>query len=311
MEAETVISPGVSVVIPCYNAEQWIARAIGSALDQDPPPSQVIVIDDGSTDGSLAAIRSFGDRITWRTGPNRGGNHARNRGLALVETIHVAFLDADDLYEGPILAGSMAVAQADCADLVLSRMKICYPDGSVKCRGPFGPPDWTRHRIFEEWLVGLAVNPSSMLWRTPFLREIGGWAEDISINQDSELVLRALARGARIACNHAGFGIYNVGSPDSVSSNFRSSKKILAQFETLRRVRKEAEQYGFGDSLGGVDRMLYNVARWGFQIGDPSLARDALAERHGISRRRHYGPWRHRLLASLLGLEMKTRLTGR
>src|SRR5206468_2833779 len=88
--------PLVSILIPCYNAERWIAQAIDSALAQTWPAKEVIVIDDGSTDGSLEIIKSFGDRIRWETGPNRGGNVARNRLLELSLGEWLQYLDADD-----------------------------------------------------------------------------------------------------------------------------------------------------------------------------------------------------------------------
>src|SRR5690242_7347043 len=86
----------VSAVIPCYNAERWIGEAIQSCLNQTYSPIEVVVIDDGSTDHSLAVIKSFGHKIKWETGPNRGGNHARNRGFTLSVGKYVQFLDADD-----------------------------------------------------------------------------------------------------------------------------------------------------------------------------------------------------------------------
>src|SRR6202011_1477360 len=86
----------VSILIPCYNAERWVAQAIESALRQTWPEKEIIVVDDGSTDGSLAIIESFGDRIRWETGPNRGGNVARNRLLELAHGEWLQYLDADD-----------------------------------------------------------------------------------------------------------------------------------------------------------------------------------------------------------------------
>src|SRR5438270_10693715 len=86
----------VSILIPCYNAERWVAQAIESALAQTWPIKEVIVVDDGSTDGSLDVIRSFGDRIQWETGPNQGGNAARNRLLDLARGEWLQYLDADD-----------------------------------------------------------------------------------------------------------------------------------------------------------------------------------------------------------------------
>ena len=74
-----VTTPLISIVIPCYNAERYVGEAIRSALSQTYPNVEIIVIDDGSTDGSLDVIRSFGGAIRWETGPNRGGCAARNR----------------------------------------------------------------------------------------------------------------------------------------------------------------------------------------------------------------------------------------
>jgi glycosyltransferase involved in cell wall biosynthesis len=86
----------VSILIPCHNAEKWVAQAIESALAQTWPEKEVLVVDDGSTDRSLQVIRSFGDRIRWETGPNRGGNVARNRLLTLARGEWLQYLDAGD-----------------------------------------------------------------------------------------------------------------------------------------------------------------------------------------------------------------------
>src|SRR5436309_2678723 len=86
----------VSILIPCYNAERWIAQAIESALAQTWPDKEVIVVDDGSTDGSLHVIKQFDGRIHWETGKNRSGNMARNRLLELARGDWLQYLDADD-----------------------------------------------------------------------------------------------------------------------------------------------------------------------------------------------------------------------
>src|SRR6476646_1430405 len=86
----------VSILTPCYNAERWIAQCIESALAQTWPQKVVIVVDDGSSDASLTIIKTFGDQIRWETGPNRGGNAARNRLLDLARGEWLQYLDADD-----------------------------------------------------------------------------------------------------------------------------------------------------------------------------------------------------------------------
>src|SRR5262249_4335435 len=90
------MTPLVSILIPCFNAEHLVAQAIESALAQTWPAKEVIVVDDGSTDGSLKVIQRFDGFVRWETGPNRGGSAARNRLLELARGEWLQFLDADD-----------------------------------------------------------------------------------------------------------------------------------------------------------------------------------------------------------------------
>ena len=84
-----------------------MGQAIESALAQTWAEKEVIVVDDGSKDGSLGVIRSFGDRIRWETGPNRGGNPVRNRLLELARGEWLQYLDADDYLLPEKVAGQM------------------------------------------------------------------------------------------------------------------------------------------------------------------------------------------------------------
>ena len=88
--------PKVSILIPCYNSERWLAQAVESALSQTYPNKEVIVVDDGSTDTSLKIIKGFGDLIHWETQKNQGGNATRNRLLELSTGQWLQYLDADD-----------------------------------------------------------------------------------------------------------------------------------------------------------------------------------------------------------------------
>src|SRR4029434_246146 len=94
----------VSVVIPCYNAEPFVGEAIESALSQSPTPVEVIVVDDGSDDGSVRVSRSFGDRVRVLSSGHAGVSAARNTGLLAARENLVAWLDADDVWEAGKLA---------------------------------------------------------------------------------------------------------------------------------------------------------------------------------------------------------------
>ncbi|MEN8127777.1 MAG: glycosyltransferase family A protein [Planctomycetota bacterium] len=86
----------ITVIIPAYNAEKHIARAIDSVLAQTRPADEIIVIDDGSTDGTADVIRSFGDRVILIQQENAGVSVARNTGIEAATSEWIAFLDADD-----------------------------------------------------------------------------------------------------------------------------------------------------------------------------------------------------------------------
>lgn len=102
----------IHTLIPCHNAELWIGEAIESTLNQNYPHTEVIVYDDGSTDGSWDIIQSFGDRIAAGQGPNRGGGAARNWLLERASGPWVQYLDADDCLRPDKINGQVDVLEA-------------------------------------------------------------------------------------------------------------------------------------------------------------------------------------------------------
>jgi glycosyltransferase involved in cell wall biosynthesis len=97
-------SPLVSCVVPVYNGECYLAEALDSIFAQTYRPLEVIVVDDGSTDGTAALLASFGQRITALHQANAGHAVARNRGVGAAQGEYLAFLDADDLWHPEKLA---------------------------------------------------------------------------------------------------------------------------------------------------------------------------------------------------------------
>src|SRR5437762_1494315 len=135
--------PLVSIVIPCFNARRWIGQAIESSLAQTWREKEVVVMDDGSTDGSLEVIQSFGDRIRWETRPNRGGNAARNRLLELARGDWLQYLDADDYLLPEKIDGQMRfVAPAPQTDVVYGRVTREHwkEDGARRAALPIREP---------------------------------------------------------------------------------------------------------------------------------------------------------------------------
>jgi glycosyltransferase involved in cell wall biosynthesis len=180
----------VSVIIPCYNAENYVSEAIENALHQSYDPIEVIVVDDGSTDGSLDVIKSFSEQVTWRTGENQGVSAARNRGIEIAEGEFVKFLDADDML--PEHAVETQVSQIreinrERASVFGDSLQI-GPEGIV-----IGHSSFRQMRDEEDPISYiLKVNPgvSYPLHRRKYLEEIGGFDEGLPWAEDYDLHLR-------------------------------------------------------------------------------------------------------------------------
>ncbi|MGV6826282.1 MAG: glycosyltransferase family 2 protein [bacterium] len=88
----------ISVVIPVFNGEKLVGRAIESVLNQSHQPDEIIVIDDGSTDGTRDAVARFGSQVSYHHQQNAGSSVARNHGIALSTGNYLSFLDHDDIW---------------------------------------------------------------------------------------------------------------------------------------------------------------------------------------------------------------------
>lgn len=118
-----MVTPGISLIIPAYNAERYLREAIESALNQTVKPAQIIVVDDGSTDGTLEVARGYGDSVKVIAQAHSGASSARNRALAAADLPMISFLDADDRLEPDKLERQLkALAEHPQAQLCICRV---------------------------------------------------------------------------------------------------------------------------------------------------------------------------------------------
>src|SRR2546423_13130380 len=97
-DSTDVMNPLVSILIPAYNAQEWIGDTIQSALGQTWPATEIIIVDDGSKDQTLAMARRFASKkVTVVTQTNQGAAAARNRAFSMSQGEYIQWLDADDL----------------------------------------------------------------------------------------------------------------------------------------------------------------------------------------------------------------------
>jgi glycosyltransferase involved in cell wall biosynthesis len=182
----------VSVVIPVYNNEAYIAAAVDSVLAQTRPPTEIIVVDDGSTDGTAAALETHRNRIKYVYQKNRGEPAARNRGIQESTSEFIAFLDGDDLWRPNKLELQMAYLRLhpNCA-LVYTDMSTFNEtgilDASVKDRlGMFLPSG----RIFPALFMRALFGSGSVILRKECVGKVGYFDEDLLVGSDYEMWLR-------------------------------------------------------------------------------------------------------------------------
>lgn len=111
--------PTISAIIPVHNGERYVAEALQSVLEQSRPPDEIIVVDDGSTDGTAAVVREFGAEVRCIHQSQAGQGAARNRGVSLCQGDLLSFLDADDLWvKDKLLLQKEALARQPDVDMV-------------------------------------------------------------------------------------------------------------------------------------------------------------------------------------------------
>lgn len=193
------LSPArVSVVIPAYNSRAYLPQAIESALNQTPPPAEVIVVDDGSTDGTEDMLVPYLGRIRYQRQPHLGVSAARNAGLAAATGEFVAFLDADDYF----LPGKLARQVERLRDqphlaFVNSGWRVVDARGQVLRE----LEPWREAPKLDllTWLRWKPVFPGALLLRRDALSRAGGFDPRLRHAEDVDLVLRLALLGYRAA----------------------------------------------------------------------------------------------------------------
>ncbi len=175
----------ISVIIPAYNAEETLASAITSCFSQTLRPTEVIVVDDGSSDGTSRVIQEFGDRVRGKRVDNGGVSRARNLGAAMTTGEFLVFLDADDVLLPQSL--ELLTKAMDGAGAVYGMViEQVAPPGLAKLNGfdfAVGVPPFPAERNF--WR-GAVITPGSAMVRADLHRTIGGFVSGYEPLEDRD-----------------------------------------------------------------------------------------------------------------------------
>lgn len=255
--------PKISVVIPCYNAVAYVAEAVRSVDDQGWPELEIIVVDDGSIDGSADVVAAAFPGIRVIRQSNAGVAAARNAGLREATGDWIAFLDADDLWlPGKLRAQWDQIASEPDVRLAYSAWIVwessdAQPDeswlagalgeqaGAATLPGPSG---W----IYPDLLLDCEVWTSTVLAQRDLLMRLGGFDETLRIGEDYDLWLR-VSRETRILRLQRPTALYRIHSTNTT----RAAPRRNFQAEVVSRA----------------------IARWGYASPDGRLA-----SRTGVNR---------------------------
>jgi glycosyltransferase involved in cell wall biosynthesis len=241
---ESKSSPRFSVIIPAYNAEITLARAIQSVLDQSFHACEVIVVDDGSGDGTGQVAQSFGSSVRYIRQDNAGPSTARNHGVEVATGDWIAFLDADDWYYPSRLEShaelirknpglDFVVSSFDyvdiCGDLIRNSMiDTRLGKKLIGTHGNNGTAIIEAEQIGGYIMEQFSDTRTLSLPRSKFI-ELDGFSAELRICEDVVFLLRMCSKSSRAGVVCAPGAVYLVHDQGLIRSN-----RLRAQTETIR-----------------------------------------------------------------------------
>ncbi len=284
------VKPLVSILIPAFNTEQWIASTIRSAVAQTWPRKEVIIVDDGSTDGTLAVAKRFASaEVTVVGNAHAGAAATRNKAYSLAQGDYIQWLDADDLLTPDKVERQMAVLpQVDGRRTVLSA-----PWGQFSYRphrASFKPTSLWQDLSPVEWMLrkmgeNLYMQTATWLTSRELSEAAGPWDPRLLSDDDGEYFCRVLLASDGVKFVPEGGVFYRdvsssrlsyIGTSnakmDAMLVSIRLHIKYLRSLEDSARVRAACLTYlrnlstGFHPSRTDILEELQAMAR---ELGDP------------------------------------------
>ncbi|MXV51314.1 glycosyltransferase [Pedobacter sp. HMF7647] len=234
----------VSVIIPCYNCEGFISRAINSVLNQTYKNFEIILVNNNSSDNTMQVLADlkakYPDKISIYEEFKPGAPAARNCGLKNAKGKWIQFLDADDEILPNKLLQQIHLANCTGASVVAGNSLLEYTiKGKIK-----KVVRRTNRNIWKGLITSNLGITSSNLWQKDLLLDVNGWDENVTSSQEYDLLFRLLKKEARIVTDKSVDTIVHFSENSvSKSTDVNKLKKILNNRVTLRlKIKEELER---------------------------------------------------------------------
>lgn len=229
--------PLVSILIPCYNAEKWLSETINSALDQTWKNIEIIIVDDGSTDSSLAIAKTFESKnIKVLSQENRGASSARNQALIYAQGEFIQYLDADDLLAIDKIELQINLAQRGHSVYVISGEWGRFYNSPLETN--FTKKSLWQDKSSIDWLIDCWKKREMMplhSWLVPrnIADQAGIWNENLSLNDDGEYFCRVILASKGIKFCNGARSHYRSGMINSLSRQ-RSHQAFSSYYQSIQ-----------------------------------------------------------------------------
>ena len=305
--------PLVTVIIPCYNAMPWVGAAIDSALSQSWDSIEIIAVNDGSTDGSLAVLEGrAGAKVRVINQTNKGAAAARNAGLAAARGDFIQFLDADDLLAPNKVSAQMEVLLSAKPGKIASARWARFgldPSAAVQADTVLLRDLSPVEILLLHTSGGHMMHPAAWLVPSAVAAAAGPWNESLSLNDDGEYFSRVVLASQGIVYAPESLSLYRSQLAQSLSGR-RDRRSLESLYLSCELV---AEHLGNAEGTPRVRQALADYyQRLSFELypDAPDLHRRAekrAAELGGSAVRPQQGP-RMALLASAIGWRLAKRI---
>jgi glycosyltransferase involved in cell wall biosynthesis len=209
----------VSVILPCYNAAQFVYQTVESVLHQSYPVFEIILVNDGSKDDTLSVLRLFALRysnVTLIDQPNQGVSAARNHGFQHATGELIAFLDSDDLWHPDFVKSAVSSIESGSDFFAAASFRFRNQPGDTN--DFFGPNQDFVDRFPLSLVEGNAIVPAMVLMKRSVMEKVGIFEDDRGAWEDWDLWIRAVKSGARFSFDTTGRLVHYRYAPDSRSS---------------------------------------------------------------------------------------------